>query len=186
MHWKLGDGIARHKMHPAGRLHLFHGIVPLRTGLIHLLGDGILHNVLFVLVGGHQTDDLSGPGNYGGVQVDLTPIGQDEFVEDDSKLMERSEVGIQGAQGSPATRDGVNGGDSTICHGAHGNDKTIENVDGLHDPPSDTLSHLPDTHLLIEGNLQRSAVGNGHCNGVGFGRWLWRGGLILDSYNLSR
>src|SRR6202163_2678657 len=25
MHWKLGDGIARHKMHPSGRLHLFHG-----------------------------------------------------------------------------------------------------------------------------------------------------------------
>src|SRR6266853_680171 len=96
MHWKLGDGIARHKMHPAGRLHLFHGIAPLRTGLIHLLGNGILDNVLFMFVGGHQTDDLSRPGNYGGVQLDMTAIGQDEFVEDDSKLMGRSEVGIQG------------------------------------------------------------------------------------------
>ena len=99
MHWKLRDGIARHEMHPAGRLHLFHGIVPLRTGLIHLLGGGILHDVLFVLVCGNQPDDLSRPGNYGCVQVDMTAIGQNEFIEDDSELMGGSEVGIQGVSG---------------------------------------------------------------------------------------
>jgi len=41
-----------------------------------------------MFVGGHQTDDLSRPGNYGGVQLDMTAIGQDEFVEDDSSLWE--------------------------------------------------------------------------------------------------
>ena len=43
MRWKLRDGIVHHEMHPAGRLHLFHGIVPVSAGLIHLLGGGILH-----------------------------------------------------------------------------------------------------------------------------------------------
>ena len=75
MHWKLRDGITHDEMHPAGRLHLFHGVVPLRAGLSHFLGGGIFHDVLFVLVCGNKPDNLSGPGNYGCMQVDVTAIG---------------------------------------------------------------------------------------------------------------
>jgi hypothetical protein len=95
MHWKLRDGITHDEMHPAERLHLFHGVVPLRAGLSHFLGGSILHDVLFVLACGNKPDNLSGPGNYGCVQVDVSAIGQNEFMESDGKLVCGTEVSIQ-------------------------------------------------------------------------------------------
>ena len=46
------------------------------------------------------------------------------------------------------------------------------------------LADLRDPHLLVQGDLQRSTVGNGQSNGAGFGRKIWRGGLSLGSSNL--
>ncbi len=137
-----------------------------------------------MLVSGHEPDDLSGPWNYGCVQVDMTAIEQNEFIECDGELMRRSEVGIQCVERSRAAWDGVNSRDPASCRGAHGNDETIEDIDGLHDTPGDRLADLPNAHFLVESDLQRGAVGNGHCDGVGFGRRLWRGGLRLGDCNL--
>src|SRR5260370_13991385 len=179
MHWKPGDGIARHEMHPARRLHLSHGIVPLRPDLIHFLSSGIVHDILCVRVSGYEPDDLAGAGNYGCVQVDVTAIGQDEFIERDGELMRRSEVGIQCVERSRAAWDGVNSQDPASCCAAYGNDETAKDINGLHDTPGDRLTDLPDTHFLVESNLQRGAVGNGRCNDMEFGRRFWRGGLRL-------
>jgi hypothetical protein len=95
MHGKLGDDIARHEVHPAGRLHVFPGVVPLRANLIHLLSGGILHSVLFVLVRGYKPKDLSRSGNHGGMQAEMAAVGQDELLECDGELMGRCEVLIQ-------------------------------------------------------------------------------------------
>jgi hypothetical protein len=82
---KPGDGIPRNEMHLAGRLHLFHGIVPLGPGLIHLLSGGILYSILLVFVGGYEPDHLSRAGNDGRMQIDMTSVGQDEFIESDGE-----------------------------------------------------------------------------------------------------
>jgi len=62
----------------------------------------------------------------------------------------------------------------------------IEDIDGLHDTPCDGFADLPDSHLLVEGCLQRGAGRNCQSNGVGFGRRLRRGGWKRGSCGLCQ
>src|ERR1700728_2076532 len=153
MNRKLGDGIACDEMHLAGRLHLFHGIVPLSPSLIHLLGGGILHSVLFVLVSGYKPDHLSRAGNYSRMQVDKMAVGQDEFVESDGEFTRWGEICVESAQRSCAVWDWVNRRDPAGRCGADGNDEMVEDANGLHNPPGDRLADLPNPNLLIKGDL---------------------------------
>src|ERR1700748_3724265 len=107
MQWKLGDSIARGTMHSAGGLHLFHGVVPLGTRLIHFLSSSVLYEILFVFVSAYKPNDLPRAWNDGCMQVHMPAIGQNEFVEGDSEFMRRGKVSIQGTQCSRAAWDGV-------------------------------------------------------------------------------
>src|SRR5258707_1131731 len=118
------------------------------------------------------------------MQVDMSAIRQDEFVEGDRELMGRSEVGVESLQRSRAAWDGFNSRYPSPCCRADGNDEMVEDINGLHDPPRDRLADPPDAYLLVESDLQRGAVGNGHRDDVGLGRRLWRGRLRLGSCNL--
>ena len=88
-----------------------------------------------MLVCGNKPDNLSGTGNYGCVQVDVTAIGQNEFMESDSQLVCGTEVSIQCVECSRSAWDGENGRYLAGCYGTDGNDETVEDIDGLHHAP---------------------------------------------------
>src|ERR1700722_17098223 len=123
---KPGDGIPRNETHLVGRLHLFHCIVPLGPGLIHLLSGGILYSILLVFVGGYEPDHLSRAGNDGRMQIEMTSVGQDEFIESDGEFTRWGEIGVERAQRSCTAGDGGNRGDPASCCGADGNDEMVE------------------------------------------------------------
>jgi len=59
-----------------------------------------------------------------------------------------------------------------------GDDKVVADVDRLHDTAVYGLANLVHAHLTVEGDLQRSSVGNGEGDGARLSRRPGRGGWI--------
>ena len=107
----------------------------------------------------------------------MAAVWEDELLECDGERMGGCEVFIQCMQRPGAARNRRNRHDASGSHSANGNDEMIKNIDRLHDAPGDALPSLFDPHLLIQGDLQWGAAGDGHREDVGVRRWLRRRGL---------